>query len=294
MKKFVGANPQSFLDWLCLGMMLESILPTELHSRNIFVDFLCKVMLDGKPCLIHIEFQRNIKAGIPMRLLEYNVLASREYKELPVYSFVIYLVDDGTIEESPLIRKLPNGKEVLRFYYESIRLWDMDPNLFWQPGREGILPLVILTTGNSCPEVIEAVIQRLIVAGKEDLLPVTKMLASLVCKNNPEYSEWIDRRFAMLQDILRDTDAYQQILREGEEKGYKEGKEEGKEEGKLLASRQMLINLIQVKFPEAVSLAKRSIDTVDDVEVLQAAAMKMFSMQTIEELFHLLLGMDKA
>jgi len=98
----------------------------------------------------------------------------------------------------------------------------------------------------------------------------------------------------MLQDILRETEAYQQILREGQEKGYKEGKEEGIEEGKLLASRQILIDLIQAKFPEAVSLAKRCIDTVDDVEVLQAAAMKMFSMQTIEELFHLLLGMDKA
>ena len=98
----------------------------------------------------------------------------------------------------------------------------------------------------------------------------------------------------MLQDILRDTDAYQQILREGEEKGYKDGKEEGKEEGKLLASRQMLINLIQVKFPDAVSLAKRSIDTINDVEVLQTAAMKIFTMQTVEELFHLLLEMDKA
>jgi len=186
----------------------------------------------------------------------------------------------------------------------------MDSNLFWQAGREGILPLVILTTGNGCPEVIEAVIQRLIVAGKEDLLPVTKMLASLVCKNNPEYSEWIDRRFAVLQDILRETEAYQQILREGEEKGYKEGKEdgkeegkeegykegkeEGKEEGKLLASRQILIDLIQAKFPEAVSLAKRCIGTVDDVEVLQSAIIKVFSMQTVEELFHLLLEIDKA
>jgi predicted transposase YdaD len=193
---------------------------------------------------------------------------------------------------------MPDGKEVLRFYYQSIRLWDTDPKVFWQPGREGILPLVILTTGNACPEVIEAVIQRLIATGKQDLLPVTKMLASLVCKNSPEYIEWINRRFAVLQDILRDTDAYQQILREGEEKGYKDGKEdgkeEGKEEGKLLASRQMLIDLIQVKFPEAVSLAKRSIDTIHDVEVLRAAAMKIFTMQTVEELFHLLLEMDKA
>ncbi len=300
LKKFVGANPQSFLAWLCPGTVLERILPTELQSRNIFVDFLCKGMMDDKPCLFHLEFQRNIKAGIAERLLEYNVLASREHK-LRVYSYVIYLIDDGAIEESPLIWKMLNGSEILHFHYQSVPIWKVDPTEFRKPGQEGILPLIVLTAGNARPDVIEEVIQRLIAANKQNLLTTTELLASLVFKANTEHSEWLKRRFAMLRDILRETDAYQGILREGLEEGRKEGlkegleegRKEGIEEGKISTLRQLFIELVQTKFPEAIPLAQTALETVKNSETLQAATIKLFDVQTIDELLHILLEMSR-
>jgi len=86
-----------------------------LKSRDIFVDALCKsISSDGKLFLIHVEFQKNIRSSIPERLLEYNVLAHRQHK-LPVFSCIVYLVDDGNIEESPIVWNLPDGSEVVRY-----------------------------------------------------------------------------------------------------------------------------------------------------------------------------------
>jgi hypothetical protein len=212
MKKFVGANPQSFIDWLHPGATFVRAFPTELQSRDIFVDALCEIILDDESLMLHLEFQRDIKAGMPLRLLEYNVFATRTHKKR-VLSCVIYLIDDGIIEEPPLVWELADGTELLKFHYLSICIWEVNPARFTQPGKEGILPLVLLTKGNATPDVVEMVIERLVAAGKQDLLSTTRLLASLVFKHNPAYMDWLNRRFVMLRDILRDTEAYQEYCR---------------------------------------------------------------------------------
>jgi predicted transposase YdaD len=295
MKKFVGANPQSFTDWLRPGATFVRTFTTELQSRDIFVDALCEIVLEGETLLLHLEFQRNIKADMPLRLLEYNVLATRTHKRR-VLSCVIYLIDDGTIEESPLMWELSDGTELLKFHYISIRIWEVDPAEFTQPGREGILPLVLLTKGNATPDVVEMVIERLMAAGKQDLLPITKLLASLVFKDNSDYSQWLARRFAMLGDILRDTSAYQQIFQEGEEKGHKEGIREGiKEgirEGEILGLRRWLLDILQKRFPVVLQLAKPQVDTVNDPTLLHDAILKAIEAQSVEEVLRLLLELS--
>jgi len=243
-----------------------------------------------------LEFQRNIKAGIPLRLLEYNVLATRTHK-LHVFSCVIYLIDDGTIEESPLVWELSDGTEILKFHYVSIRMWEVDPQEFTQAGREGILPLVLLTKGNATPDVVEMVIERLMTADKQGLLPITELLASLVFKDNPEYSNWLDRRFSMLRDILQETSAYQQIFQEGEDKGHKdgvkEGIKEGVKEGEILGLRQLLMDILQKRFPDVVQLAAPQVNAVNDPALLRDTILKMIEIQSMEEVLRLLLELSK-
>ncbi len=292
MKKFVGANPQSFIDWLHPGANFVRAFPTELQSRDIFVDALCEIALDGEPLMLHLEFQRNIEAGIPLRLLEYNVLATRTHKKR-VLSCVIYLIDDGTIEESPLIWELEDGTELLEFHYLSIRIWEVHPAKFTQPGREGILPLVLLTKGNATPDVVEMVIERLVAAGKQDLLSTTRLLASLVFKDNPAYIDWLDRRFTMLRDILRDTEAYQQILQEGVKEGEEKGRQEGVKEGEILGLRLTLLNILQKRFPDVMQLARSQVDSINNPALLLDAIMKAIEAQSVEEILRLLLELSQ-
>jgi hypothetical protein len=63
-------------------------------------DFLLDVILDGLLMLLHLEFQSTDAAEMAQRLLEYNIMATREHGR-KVLSSVIYLRPDKYIVETP-------------------------------------------------------------------------------------------------------------------------------------------------------------------------------------------------
>jgi len=96
--------------------------------------------------------------------------------------------------------------------------------------------------------------------------------------------EWFKRRFSMFQDILRESPIYQEIVEQGLEKG--------REEGRIQEQREMLIRLVQLRFPELVALAKHQADGIANPEVLPPVNFKLLDAQTIEEAKQLLLSIN--
>lgn len=276
MKRLVGGNPQDLVSWILPGAQYGQQLPFELSVENIYADGLLQVSLDGKDFLAHFEFQSNYDRHIGERLLEYNVLASRQYDYLPVYSCVIYLKNHSEVPISPLIRGLPNGEEVVRFHFRSIELGKIIAEELLQTGLVGLLPLLPLTKDGARREVVEEMITGLVSAEKPESLWIGYALASRVLKDD---LKWLKRRFAMLEDILRDTPVYQEVLAEGEEKGL----EKGREEGKLEAQRQTLLDIVQERFPAIARLAKRQADAIEDPEVLRRLTVKISVVKTSQE-----------
>ena len=234
-----------------------------------------EVTLNGEGMLLHIEFQSTNDPTIGERLLGYNFEAKREHK-LPVHSCVIYLKNDGTVPESPLRWKLPNGREVLQFHYESVELGKLSTETLRRTSLKGLLPLLILTKGGATREVVEEVISGLQVAEKKELLPITQLLASLVFTSELD-REWITWRFNKMSDILRETWAYQEIMKEGE----------------LRARHQDVLDVIQARFPEILSYAKKQIEGIEDTELLRHLNVKMSTAQTAEEALQYLLTVGK-
>lgn len=104
--------------------------------------------------------------------------------------------------------------------------------------------------------------------------------------------KWLRKRFGMLHDILRDTWAYQEILKEGYEEGLGKGLEKGLEKGReqrLKDQRQMLVTFVQMHFPNSVELAKQRAETVKDPEVLQRLLLQMVATQTEQQAQQILL-----
>jgi predicted transposase YdaD len=242
MKKLVGGNPQDLVPWVIPGAQFGKQLPLELRVENIYADGLLQATLDGKEFLAHIEFQTRYDGRIGERLLEYNVLASRQYKYLPVCSCVIYLKNHSSVPQSPFLRGLPNGEEVVRFHDRSIELGKLEAGELLHTGLVGLLPLLPLTKDGARREVVEEMISGLISAEKTESLWIGYALASKVLTDD---LKWLKRRFAMLEDILRDTPVYQEVLAEGMEKGL----EQGIERGKLETQRQTLLDIVQERFP---------------------------------------------
>ena len=105
----------------------------------------------------------------------------------------------------------------------------------------------------------------------------------------------------MLRDILRDTEAYQQILQEGRTEGLKEGVKEGEEkgrqegvkEGEILGLRLSLLDILQKRFPDVIQMAKPPVAGVNDPALLRDAILKAIEAQSVEEILRLLLELGQ-
>jgi predicted transposase YdaD len=144
---------------------------------------------------------------------------------------------------------------------------------------------VTLTDGGKQPEVVKVMIDRLALAEEYDLLAISEVVGGLVFREGLEL-EWFKRRFNMFQDILRESPIYQEIIEQGLEKG--------REEGRIQEQREMLMRLVQLRFPELFALAKQQADGITNPEILPPVNFKLLDVQTLEEARRILLSINKA
>jgi predicted transposase YdaD len=281
MKRLVDRRPQDFLWWFFRNAQFVKQLPYELNVENVYADGLLEAIIDGKRALVHIEFQSYYDLRIGERLLEYNVLASRQYDYLRVYSWVIYLKDCGNVPQPPYIREWSEDEETIRFKYGSIELHKVTAAELRQKGLVGLLALLPLTKDGARHEVIEEMIHGLVAAQQTESLWIGYALAAKVMKHD---LSWLRRRFAVFSDFLRDSPVYQEVLEEGLEKGREIGLEQGLtaglRAGELHAQRQTLRELVNERFPELGYLAREQAEATDDAELLRRMTVKISVAQT--------------
>ena len=283
MKRLVRRYAKHFARWLVAEAVFVRALDIELQNQQLFADALLEVRLRGEPALLHIEFQAYDDPDMAMRLLEYNVLASRQYEHLPVYSYVIYLRKAGEVAASPLVRGFPTGEDVHHFFFGVIKLWEVPAELFLGTGWTGVLPLVTLTDGGKRPEVVKEMIDQLASAEEYDVLAIAQVLGGLVFKTGPELA-WFRKRFSMFQDILSESWVYQELVEQGVEKERQQ---------ELQRQRQTIVGFVQRRFPEITALAEQQTAKITDPEMLQTVILKLLDAQTIEEARQILLNLDK-
>lgn len=288
MKRLVKTNPQDFVRWLEATAIFLRALDIELKSQHTFADALLEILLAGKQVLLHLEFQTDKDEEMEVRLLEYNVLASRQYEHRPVYSYAIYLRKTGKIAKSPYIRRFVDDREVHRFHFRVIKLWEMPAEQLLQMRWQGLLPLVTLTKGGKKPEVVKVMIDHLASAEEFDLLAIAQVVGGLAFKRESE-QEWFRRRFSMYQDILKESWVYQEIGQEFFEKGREEERQR-----EVQRQSQMLMSFVQTHFPEITALAKQQTEKIKDPEVLQSVILKLIATQRLDEARQILLDINKS
>jgi len=119
-------------------------------------------------------------------------------------------------------------------------------------------------------------IAGLLSAGKTELLVVVNALASLAFEQeSAAEQEWLERTFAMLNDTLRNTKAYQKIL--------KEGREEGLEKVRQEALQQALLDVVEEHFPQIVLAIRQQVKAIGDPATLRHLIVKITTVQTAED-----------
>jgi len=277
MKRLVKRYAQHYVSWLAPDAGFVQALDGELQHQTLFADALMEVQRRGRRGLIHVEFQSYEDVDMATRLMRYNMLAEQQYG-LPVYSYVIYLRKKGQVAQSPLERRFIDERVVHRFYFQTIKLWEVPAELLLRTGWLGLFPLVVLARGGKRLDIVQQTIDHLALEQEYDLLAITEMLGGLVFKEGPDY-EAFKRRFRMLHDLLSESPIYQEIFGEGVEKGL----QVGVEKGRLEAQSGMLLNIVKLRFPELQELAQQQADTIQDASVLSAINLNLVMAQTTEE-----------
>jgi predicted transposase YdaD len=102
----------------------------------------------------------------------------------------------------------------------------------------------------------------------------------------------------MYEDILEDSWVYQEILERGQkqglELGQKQGLELGKKQGKLEALQQVLIGIIQTRFPEMARQASRQVAQASNREQLQQAVIEVSIAHDASEVARVLSSLSTA
>lgn len=301
MKRLVAANPQAFVSWLLKGAIVVRDLSIELN-RNIFIDLLYEVIFNGEKMLVHIEFQRYNDEDMSQRVLEYNVFATIKHK-CPVMSFVIYLKKEGEIADPPLVILVPGTTiEIWRLNFTNVLLWEVPTEMLRNVGSIGMLPLLALTSEGAQPEVVDEALAGIEHSSldrqtKRNLLTIALTLATLAL-DKPEHLNWLQGRFYMYQDLIRDTEIYQLIMAEGKAegiaKGREEGKAEGKAEGREEGMQEMILLVIQNRFPALLELAQACTSALADATVSRQLMLDILNAQSQEDVRQLLEHLQQA
>ena len=99
----------------------------------------------------------------------------------------------------------------------------------------------------------------------------------------------------MLQDILEDSWAYQEMvakglqqgleqgLEQGLQKGLEQGLEQGLQKGEVRGLREAIVDVVQERFPEITVLARKQVDTLEDSALLRRLIVKISTAQTVKQ-----------
>ena len=143
-KRLVQTNPQDLISWISPNTVYESELNTELQKDPIRADLMYIVRRKGRKVVFHIEIQKQHDKNMGRRVWEYNVSTS-VYTGLPVYSVVLYLVQDSSIVEPPYTIDVSDDEIVHHFVFRNIKLWEIAPEMLLEQDLPCLLPLLPLT-----------------------------------------------------------------------------------------------------------------------------------------------------
>jgi hypothetical protein len=274
-KALIKEHPQEMVDFLVPGARFicfrEGQFQTEVGSpfepRDTRSDVMMETEHKGKRFLLHIELQSTKDKKMDERLLGYRCDAVRLHG-LEVWSCVIYLRRVNDLPRPPMRREVWKGQQTVHFNYRSIELAFQPVDELRQYNLDVLQPLMLLCKGGAKREVLDEVLIRLKEHNKSELISLTRIFAGLVFRSEADKA-WLRRRFAVLQDYLREHSWT-----------FKETLEEGRAEGGVAATRRSIEAFVQKRFPALLALVKSKIVTLTDQEKLESFLLTISLAQT--------------
>jgi predicted transposase YdaD len=297
-KQLVQTNPQDLISWISPNTVYESELNTEIQKDPIRADLMYIVRRKGRKVVFHIEIQKQHDNNMGRRVWEYNV-STTVHTGFPVYSVVLYLVQDSSIVEPPYTIDVSDDEIVHHFVFQNIKLWEIAPDTLLEQNLPGLLPLLPLAQEGNRREVVQQMFQSLQQVGNKDLLALGYAFAVRKLKKIDQ--PWLKELFMSVENIFEGTWIYDEILQKGMAKGLEQGLERGLEQGLergleqgLKVLRATLVHFVKANFPDQLALAEQQVGFVTAPSQAQELLDKLFVARTTDEVRKILLSLPHA
>jgi predicted transposase YdaD len=272
-KRLFRKNPQAFLSLFEEGATFLHLLPEELppgasNEEPQRVDCLMLALIEELETLVQIEWQSYNHYRMGDRLLDYNRKIEEQHKKTAL-PCVIYLLLDGNPPSSPLIKRAGNI-QVHRFDFRSLHIGEWRAEDLLAGPILVFVALLPFTIGGRDRRLVKRMLEKLQQEGDEDLVNIGTTFAEYAFDHYHADLKWLKREIEKMKP-LRELPFYKEML----EEGRAEGREEGLEEGSLVSLRNLLVEIVDARWPELEELAQEQADLIDKPEILHALTLKV-------------------
>jgi hypothetical protein len=262
LKLLLRRGHDGFLALVAPGVTWRGERSPELPAAPVAADLVWEVEEQGQPLLFHIENQTNVDPLIGERVANYALQVWRR-DHLAVRSLVVYLRPEANTPAPPFVITL-SGREVLRYEYEVLRLWEMDPAWVLDTPWLDLWPLAgVMVADAAAAKAVAARIVGAPASAREraELLRTTLLLAGLRLRA-AALAEVVEdiRRNPMIEDIWQES-SLATVL---EERGRAEG------------ARAALRTIVEVRFGAVPEALEQHIAAADE------PALKALTVRAVE------------
>ena len=259
---------------------VDKELPTLLRE----VDFAARVQVGEDQAVLLVEFQTSWEADVPERMSSYAWRLYERYR-LGVYPVVVVLRRGGELRDEWVMRAL--GREITRFRFEAIPMWEVDGEEILGQGLKGLYPLLPLMRWEErrIEEVLEDS-QRLVLEEIEGRERRADAYVALQVLSGIAHPEKLIRGILRRREIMLESPFYREILEEGEARGLEKGKAIGLELGEENRLREDVLEVLEVRFglvPPDVEESVRSLRGRKLLEGLLRRAIVIESLEAFRE-----------
>jgi hypothetical protein len=266
-KDWISQQAQDILPLLVPGVKYEQTLTVEVSRSMMRADKVFKVQYHGKEYILHVEFETGEDGQLPSRLLVYNAALYHEH-QLPVMTMVIYPFD-VKMAVSPLV--IPNGEQdILIFHFETLPLFTMNAQTYVEQHRACMYPLLPTMLGLHA-DLVTQVLNELSELYRDDEVTLAqqfvwmKLLLERTDTIPPLEKGKIQERVAMFDKLWEESPTVQKM------------REQYYEKGKVENSQSMLVDAVQIRFPDLTDFAQKQVRLCDDPSVLKLLFQKILT-----------------
>jgi predicted transposase YdaD len=268
MKGLVEQQAPQMLTYMVEGAIYQETLDIEIIRPTMRADRVYRILYQGQPHILHLEFQTSKDDDLPIRLLVDCSVLYQQYR-LPIISVVVYPFKT-TIAKSPL-RVMSGKKEIIKLNFRILLLYKEDATKYVESHAISMYPLL-----PAMKQVDASLIRRACEEMKtfyqgqdavfRDQIVWTKVFLDGNKTLTLEERQKIEEVLVMygLDRLWEENPRVQQTFAAGEAKGKAEGKAEGQLEG-LRSSVERVVN---IRFPSLTELAHRKVASIMQPEAL--------------------------